>query len=176
MSTLKYEPSARLEPTIQSLLTELAIPNEASTRTIFWAGNGGCAALAEHMAAELVTGMGTYPTARRSISLTSNSALLSALANDRGYDQTFSVQLEVLAEPGDTIILLTTSGRSANMLEAAKFARRARLVTVAFTAARDSPLFEYADVVVQIETSSTQVAQEEMTRLLHEFCSQLLKG
>ncbi|CAM5291572.1 hypothetical protein SCANM63S_02574 [Streptomyces canarius] len=95
-------------------------------RTLLVAGNGGSAAEAQHLTAELV---GRYKRERRgvaAIALHADSSTVTAVANDYGYEQVFARQVEAHARPGDVLLLLSTSGRSANLLRAAEAARAAR--------------------------------------------------
>src|SRR3990167_8656261 len=91
-------------------------------------GNGGSAAEAQHFAAELV---GRYKHERRAlpaIALTTDTSILTAIANDYGYENVFSRQVEALGKPGDILITLSTSGKSINCIKAAEVARKRRLI------------------------------------------------
>jgi D-sedoheptulose 7-phosphate isomerase len=100
-------------------------------RTVFLCGNGGSAALASHWACDLAKGTVTSRAPRlRAISVGDNLAMLTAYANDLDYAQVFSEPLRTYARPGDVAILITASGNSPNILEAAKAAREIGMVTV----------------------------------------------
>ncbi|MBI3321943.1 MAG: SIS domain-containing protein [Candidatus Omnitrophica bacterium] len=98
-------------------------------RQVFIAGNGGSAATASHMANDLVKTIGA---GFRAIALTDNVPLITAWANDVGYEEIFAGQLRVLAHPGDVLILISGSGNSANLLRAAEAAKAMELVVIGF--------------------------------------------
>ncbi|WP_189888435.1 PfkB family carbohydrate kinase [Streptomyces canarius] len=129
-------------------------------RTLLVAGNGGSAAEAQHLTAELV---GRYKRERRgvaAIALHADSSTVTAVANDYGYEQVFARQVEAHARPGDVLLLLSTSGRSANLLRAAEAARAAGVTTWALTGPGPSPLTELADDAVTIDAATTANVQE----------------
>ena len=104
----------------------------AGNKLLFF-GNGGSAADAQHLAAELVVRYRRDRKALAAIALTTDTSTLTAGANDLGYDRVFSRQVEALGRPGDVAIGITTSGRSPNVLEAFRSARETGVKTVAFT-------------------------------------------
>lgn len=139
--------------------TELADRLSAG-RTLLVAGNGGSAAEAQHLTAELV---GRYKRERRgvaAIALHADTSTVTAVANDYGYDQVFARQVEAHARPGDVLLLLSTSGRSPNLLRAAEAARAAGVTTWALTGPGPSPLTELADEAVTIDGATTANVQE----------------
>jgi len=108
--------------------------------TIYWIGNGGSAADAQHMAAELV---GRYKRERKAIrskALTSNTSNLTAIGNDYGYDMVFSRQLEAFAKPEDLLIAISTSGNSKNIIKAVELARKVGMKVVSLTGATGGKL------------------------------------
>src|SRR6476469_3316989 len=117
-----------------------------SGRKILLCGNGGSAADAQHIAAELV---GCYEKERRSwpaVALTTDTSALTAVSNDLGYEQVFARQVAGLAQPGDVLIAISTSGKSKNVLEAAKRAREFGCKTIALTGETSEPLGDLCDV------------------------------
>ena len=99
--------------------------------TIFWCGNGGSAAESSHLAVELI---GRFKDNRRpfpSISLNADASAITCIANDFGYAQIFSRQLDGLAKPGDLLVVLSTSGQSKNIVEVLKKARDLRIESIA---------------------------------------------
>jgi len=101
--------------------------------TIFFAGNGGSAADAQHAAAELVNGMGALKGGRRAIALTTDSSVLTAVGNDKGFTEIFAAQIHALAQPSDLLVLHSTSGFSPNVLRAARAAFEKKIRVVALT-------------------------------------------
>jgi len=133
-------------------------------------GNGGSAAEAAHFATELV---GRYAKNRRSlpaIALSSDGSLLSCIGNDYGYEQTFARQIEGLASPGDLVVVLTSSGNSANILAALQAARARGLQSVAFLGRGGGKAMGLATVDLIMPGPSGAAAQEAHLFLIHHFC------
>ena len=125
-------------------------------------GNGGSAADAQHLATEFVSTL-TLDRERPSIpavALTTDTSLLTAVANDFGVERIFARQLESLGAPGDVLIAISTSGRSPNVLRAAETAAARGLVVVALTGADGGDLAGLADVCVRVPSSVTAHVQE----------------
>lgn len=125
-------------------------------------GNGGSAADAQHLAAELV-GTLTRDHVRPSIpaiALTTDSSLLTAVANDYGVERMFARQIESLGSPGDVLIAISTSGASANVLAAVEEARARGLGVVALTGASGGKLAPMADVAIRVPSDVTAHVQE----------------
>lgn len=138
--------------------------------TLFFCGNGGSAADAQHMAAEYVV---RYMRARRAvaaIALTTDTSLLTAAANDLGFEQVFARQVEALARAGDLLVIHSTSGNSVNVLRAAEAARRVGAKVLAFSARSGGALRALADVNVVIPTQRTDRAQELHMCIEHAIC------
>jgi D-sedoheptulose 7-phosphate isomerase len=133
-------------------------------------GNGGSAADAQHLAGELV---GRYLVDRRAlpaIALTTDPSILTAVANDLGYDAVFRRQVEAHGRPGDVAIGISTSGRSRNVLAALECARANRLVTVGLTGAGGGPLAALADHLIDVPSSDTPRIQEVHGLVVHLLC------
>lgn len=133
-------------------------------------GNGGSAADAQHLAAELV---GRYVVERRglpAIALTTDSSALTAIGNDYGYDVVFSRQVEALGRPGDVLIAITTSGRSKNVVAAIAAARAGGLQVVALTGAQGRELVASCDGGVAVPTRETARIQECHIAIVHVWC------
>jgi D-sedoheptulose 7-phosphate isomerase len=125
-------------------------------------GNGGSAADAQHLATELV-GTLTLDRPRPSIpaiALTTDTSLLTAIANDFGVERIFARQVESLGRPGDVLLAISTSGRSANVLAAAEEARARGLGVVALTGASGGKLAPMADVAITVPSEATAHIQE----------------
>jgi D-sedoheptulose 7-phosphate isomerase len=138
--------------------------------TLFFCGNGGSAADAQHIAAEYVVrymrGRRAYPA----IALTTDTSVLTAAGNDLGFDAVFARQLEALAKPGDLLVIHSTSGNSANVLRAADAARDRGVKVLAFTGRSGGALAVLADHCVRIPTDRTDRAQELHLCIEHIIC------
>ncbi|GGM86764.1 phosphoheptose isomerase [Lentzea pudingi] len=133
------------------------------------AGNGGSAAEAQHLTAELV---GRYRHDRApfsALALCAETSSITAIANDYGYDQVFARQVSAHARPGDLVILLSTSGSSPNLLEAAHAARRAEATVWALTGALPNPLASLADDTLALPGNACHV-QEAQLVVVHALC------
>ncbi len=138
--------------------------------TLFFCGNGGSAADAQHMATEYVVRYVKNRRALPAIALTTDTSLLTAAGNDFGFDVIFARQVEALAKPGDLLIIHSTSGNSPNVLEAAK-AAKAKGVPVLSLSARDGgKLKALSDHNVIIPTDRTDRAQELHLCIQHIIC------
>jgi D-sedoheptulose 7-phosphate isomerase len=139
-------------------------------------GNGGSAADAEHLVAELV---GRFERDRRplpAVALTSDSSVVTSIANDCGYEQVFARQVEALGAPGDVAIAISTSGRSPNVLEAAAVAKRRGLVVIAMTGRDGGALGQAADVHVNVPHEVTARVQEVQRTQMHAICALVEEG
>jgi phosphoheptose isomerase len=137
------------------------------------AGNGGSAAQAQHLTAELV---GRYRDDRpplSAIALHAETSSLTAIANDYGADVIFARQVAAHGRPGDVLVLMSTSGRSPNLLRAAQTGRQGGLAVWAMTGPRPNPLAEAADRVLAVDGSSTATVQELHLVALHVVCAAL---
>ena len=128
--------------------------------TLFFAGNGGSAADAGHLAAEFAGRCTRERGPFAAVSLAEGAATVTAVANDYGYVEVFARQVRALARAGDVVILLSTSGRSANVVAAARAAREVGAAVVAFVGEGPSELASAADVAVHAPSTSTQRIQE----------------
>ena len=138
--------------------------------TVFFCGNGGSAADAEHLAAELA---GRYLLERPglpAVALSTNSSALTAIGNDFGFDHLFSRPLEGLGSPGDVLVALTTSGRSRNVLRAVETARSLGMVVVGFTGPQGSGFAARCDIAVVSPHRSTPRIQEAHIVAGHVAC------
>ena len=137
---------------------------------IYCCGNGGSAADAQHLAAEL---SGRFLKNRRplpGVSLTTNSSALTAIGNDFGYDEVFSRQLEGVAREGDVLVSLSTSGNSANVVKAVDVARAQGMKTIALTGERDSVLSAKCDICLKVPSAATPRIQEMHIVVGHILC------
>ncbi|MCD1143942.1 glycosyltransferase [Kocuria sp. LUK] len=135
------------------------------------AGNGGSAAEAQHFTAELV---GRFVEERRALAavcLSAETSSLTAIVNDYGAEELFARQVAAHGRPGDVLVLLSTSGRSPNVLAAAERAREHGLTVWALTGPGPNPLTELADEALTVAAPSTSVIQEVHLMLLHAVCA-----
>jgi D-sedoheptulose 7-phosphate isomerase len=133
-------------------------------------GNGGSAADAQHVAAELV---GRFLRSRRgyaAIALTSDACVTTSIANDYGYETVFARQIEALGQRGDIAFGISTSGRSPNVLRGLENARRLGLRTVLLTGSDAGGASQLADIVIAVPSTATPRIQEVHTTLLHVMC------
>ena len=138
--------------------------------TLFFCGNGGSAADAQHMATEYVVRYTRTRRAYPAVALTTDTSLLTAAANDLGFEEVFARQVEALAKPGDLLIIHLTSGASPNVLRAAEAAQQRGIPVLAFSARDGGPLRELADHPVIIPTDRTDRAQELHLCIEHIIC------
>ena len=138
--------------------------------TLFFAGNGGSAADAQHIATEYVVRYQTSRPAMRAVALTTDTSLLTACANDMGFDEVFARQVEALARPGDILVLHSTSGESPNVVRAAQAAKARGVTVVAFLGRTGGELKALADLALVIPSEDTARIQEMHLALEHLIC------
>lgn len=136
-------------------------------------GNGGSAADAQHFAAELMHRVETRPIGIRAMALHTDTSLITAVANDEGFDRVFARQLEVLLRPGDLAIGISTSGNSPNILEALKVARASECRTVGFLGRDGGSAAEWCDLPLIVPHASTPRIQEVHGIMIHVVCQLL---
>lgn len=141
--------------------------------TLFFCGNGGSAADAQHMATEYVVRFARNRRAYPALALTTDTSLLTAVGNDFGFDHVFSRQVEALARSGDLLVIHSTSGTSPNVLRAAEAARAKGVAVLAFSARDGGALRALADHSVVVPTSRTDRAQEVHLCVEHLICEMI---
>jgi D-sedoheptulose 7-phosphate isomerase len=134
-------------------------------------GNGGSAAEAQHIAAELAVRYRHDRRALPALALTADTAVLTAAGNDLGYDEIFARQVEALGRPGDLALALTTSGRSANVIRGLDAARRLGLCAAALSGGDGGALHGLADPLVLVPSFETARIQEMHLALGHVLCA-----
>ena len=139
-------------------------------RKILACGNGGSAADASHFATELVVRYAKDRRAQPAICLASDGGLLTAAANDYGFDEIFARQVAALGQPGDLLICLTTSGKSKNIVRALEEAKARKLKTIALLGRDGGSTIGVADVDLLVRSNSTARIQEAHQLLLHILC------
>jgi D-sedoheptulose 7-phosphate isomerase len=134
-------------------------------------GNGGSAADAQHIAAEFVVRLREHRPAMPALALTVNTSVLTATANDYGYEQVFARQVEALARPGDVLIALSTSGSSPNVLLAAEAGRARGAWVAALTGELGGALRKRSDLLINVPSQDTQRIQEAHITVGHILCA-----
>ncbi len=141
-----------------------------SGKKLMVCGNGGSAADAQHLVAEFVSRLTVDRPALRAIALTTDTSILTAIGNDYSYDNVFERQVEALANPGDVLLAISTSGNSKNCVKALKLARSMGVRTVAYTGNDGGAMKEHAELNVIIPSKTTMNIQESHLALEHIFC------
>jgi D-sedoheptulose 7-phosphate isomerase len=164
---------------VQDLLPELSTVAELLIGTyerdgrLFTFGNGGSAADAQHLAAELI---GRYQRTRRplpALALTVDPSVLTCIANDLGYEDVFARQVTGFVRPGDMVIAFSTSGRSENVVRGLREARRLGATTVFFGGSGGGPAASCADHALVVDSEQTARIQEMHLLLLHLLSEQV---
>ena len=138
---------------------------------VLLAGNGGSAADAQHIAAELVSRFSFDRPALPAMALTTDTSILTAIGNDYGFDSLFSRQLQANARPGDVFIAISTSGNSANIVRALEAAAELDLVTVGLSGAGGGAMAELCQHCVKIPSTDTPRIQEGHITVGHILCA-----
>jgi D-sedoheptulose 7-phosphate isomerase len=138
--------------------------------TLYFCGNGGSAADAQHLAAEYLVRFRRERRPVAAIALTTDTSVLSAAGNDYGFETVFARQVEALARPGDLLVLHSTSGESENLVRAASAARDLGVTTVALLAGDGGRLLGAVDLALVVPTESTARAQEIHLTIGHIVC------
>ena len=139
-------------------------------KRIFWCGNGGSAAEAQHMAAELSGRFLRERPGLNSEALSVNTSTLTCVGNDYGYDVVFSRQVEAFVQPGDVLIGMTTSGTSKNVVLAMETAKRKGAVTIAFTGNGGGTVMKYSDFALIGPDGYAAIVQEVHQVMAHILC------
>lgn len=140
---------------------------------IHFCGNGGSAADAQHLAAELSGRFYYNRPPLNAEALHCNTSYLTAVANDFGYDHIFSRLLEATAHKGDVLVVLSTSGNSQNILEAAKYARNHGIKVISLTGETGGKLAEISDILINVLSTDTPRIQEAHIMIGHIICEQV---
>lgn len=141
-----------------------------SGNKILLIGNGGSAADAQHIAAEIVGRYKQDRPAYAAVALTTDTSALTAIANDYGFEQVFARQVEGLGRRGDVLLALSTSGRSPNIVAALRAARQRGLVTIGFTGSKGETMGALCDHLLVAPTDDTPVVQQIYLTVAHGIC------
>jgi D-sedoheptulose 7-phosphate isomerase len=152
---------------------EVIVESLKSGHKVLVFGNGGSAAEAQHLAAELVNKFSKPRQPLAAVALTTDTSTLTSIANDSSFDLVFSRQVEALGREGDVALALSTSGTSPNILEALKVARKRKLVTIALTGEGGGKLGPLADFLLDVPSRSTPRIQELHLVILHLIAQEL---
>lgn len=137
---------------------------------ILLCGNGGSAADAQHIAAELLSRFETDRAPWPAIALTTDSSVVTAIGNDYGYDHVFERQVRGLGQKGDVLIAISTSGRSPNVIRALDAARERGVVAIGFTGAKGAEMESRCDVLLRAPSGKTAVIQQIHITAAHIIC------
>jgi len=151
-------------------ISELIIENLKKDGKVILFGNGGSAADSQHIAAELVGRFKKDRTALAAIALTTNSSVLTSLANDYGFEVIFAKQIEALGKKNDVAIGISTSGKAKNVTLGLKQAKKMGIKTVAFTGGDGGELVKIADISLLIPSQVTARIQEAHITIGHIIC------
>ena len=164
---------------IAAFIRELLEARERDAR-IYFLGNGGSAATASHFVNDISIGSKSWEKPFRAISLSDNSAVMTAIANDSGYDEVFVQQLRFQLHPGDVVVAISVSGNSPNVLAAVEYAQATGARIVALTGFDGGRLRELADVCVHVPTNHGEYGPAEdahmvLDHLIGAFLGQLCR-
>ena len=166
---LKQVLAARQADTIAGMARAM-IDAVAAGHRIYFAGNGGSAADAQHLVGELVGRFRRERAAIPAVALTTNTSVLTAVGNDYGFDRVFARQVEALVERGDVFVGITTSGNSPNVVAAAQTAAERGAVVLGFTGRDGGKLAEHADLCLTVDSHETWRIQEAHITAGHIIC------
>lgn len=150
---------------------ELGVRTIADGGTIYFFGNGGSAADAQHLCTELLERLMFDRQGFRAHALTTNTSLLTASANDRGFDDVFSRQVETLAKPGDLLVAISTSGKSPNVLRALQAGRQVGAARLGLSGKDGGSMPSLCDICLIVPTDDTQKIQEVHIAIGHYICA-----
>lgn len=172
---------AVIKKTSKECATDIAqaldlLESAALTRkTVFICGNGGSASQSQHFATEWVCRYKDDRRPLKSIALTADTSALTAISNDYAFDTVFSRQLEALGEKGDALVVLTTSGRSPNILKALSKAKDLGIKTIAMTGSKGRDLKNLSDISIVVPSEETARIQEAHGLIIHILCEAIEK-
>jgi D-sedoheptulose 7-phosphate isomerase len=165
MRRLESSASRQVAASAEALIACLS-----SGGTVYFCGNGGSAADAQHLAAELAGRYFTERPALAAVALTTNSSSLTAIGNDYGFDRVFSRQLEGLGTPGDVLVAITTSGGSPNVRRAIDAAHQLGMTVIGMTGAKGARFAALCDLALVTPHASTPRIQEGHIAMGHTLC------
>jgi len=155
--------------TLQKMVNQIAT-SLAQKGKVLVCGNGGSAADAQHMAAELVGKFKKKRGALAAIALTVDTSIITSVGNDYSFSDIFSRQIEALAKKGDTLVLVSTSGNSQNLLKAARRAKRLNIKTIGILGKGGGKLKKLVNTSLVVKSNETPRIQEAHSLILHTLC------
>lgn len=158
-----------------SKVVERIVTAYKTDRQLFFCGNGGSAADAQHLSTELVSRFYMDRKALNAEALTVNTSTLTAIANDYEYSRVFARQVEAKAKKGDILIGISTSGSSENVIEAFKVAKKKKVITIALIGKKSDAIKEYSDYVISVPSENTPRIQEMHILIGHILCENIEK-
>jgi D-sedoheptulose 7-phosphate isomerase len=167
---VKHSFSPELVAAVARLAERIAQSLQAGGKVILF-GNGGSAADAQHIAAEFVVRLREHRRPMAALALTVNTSVLTAAANDLGFEQVFARQIEALASPGDVLVALSTSGASPNVMLGAEAGRRRGAWIAAMTGESGGALGKRADLLISVPSQDAQRIQEAHITVGHIVCA-----
>ena len=140
-------------------------------KKLMLAGNGGSAADAQHIAAELVNRFGFDRPALNAIALTTDTSILTSVANDSGFEKIFARQVEAVGSEGDVFIGLSTSGNSGNIVETLRRCREKKIITIGLTGSSGGRMDDLCDICIKVPSDDTPRIQEVHILIGHIICT-----
>jgi D-sedoheptulose 7-phosphate isomerase len=159
----------QLRDPIETFAAQVSATIERGGR-VFWMGNGGSASDSQHLAAELVGRFERERPGLPALALTTDTSILTSVANDYGFESVFARQVEALCRPGDLLVGLSTSGNSANVVRAMERAERLSVYRVAMTGEGGGRLRQCAELWIGVPSTSTARIQEAHMLIGHILC------
>jgi D-sedoheptulose 7-phosphate isomerase len=150
---------------------DLCIQALREDKKIIFAGNGGSAADAQHLAGELVNRFGFERPGLSAISLTTDTSVITSISNDYGFKILFSRQIQALGKRGDILIAISTSGNSLNILEGLREAKKTGIKTIGFTGISGGKMMSLCDICLKVPSNNTPRIQEAHILMGHIICS-----
>ena len=140
-------------------------------KKIIFAGNGGSAADAQHLAGELVNRFGFERPGLSAVAITTDTSVITSIANDYGFDRLFARQIQAIGKKGDILVAISTSGNSANIIEGIKEAKKIGITTIGLTGRSGGKISELCDLCFRIPSDDTPRIQEAHILIGHIICS-----
>ena len=169
-SVAAVESAHRELPAVAAKVAAAVLQSFRSGGKVLFCGNGGSAADAQHLAAELAGRLKLDRPGLPALALTVNASVLTAVANDFGYDEVFARQVEALGRTGDVLVGISTSGSSRNVVRALEEARGRGIVTVALVGGEGGSMVAASDIAVRVPVTGTQHVQEAQIAVGHAIC------
>ena len=173
LAQLRADPvlPARMQAAAQACIGALATGGR-----VMFCGNGGSAADAQHLAAELVGRFQHDRPAIGAIALTTDSSILTAIGNDFGFERIFARQVQALGRAGDVLVAISSSGRSANLLAAMQCARASGITNIGLTGGDGGGMAALCDIELRIPAAATALVQQAHITLGHVLCGLIEDG